>query len=81
MTEIDVDLEKPRPTRQRFVFCQQIGRHNSAALCGSMALSHFLLCFWSKTTGSTHFPVFFCQLWEKSFNILPASKTLAVEAL
>lgn len=34
-----------------------------------------------KPAGSTHFPVFFCQLWEKSLNILPATRTWATEGL
>lgn len=46
--------------------CQQFSRHNSAALCwrhSTLALPATLLV---KTAGSTHFPVFFCQLWEKA---------------
>lgn len=41
---------------------------------GTLALPVLLLV---KVAGSTHFPVFFCQRWEKGPNILPAyeSKT------
>lgn len=45
---------------------------------GTLTLPVLLLL---KFAGSTHFPVFFCQLWEKSFNILPATKTRATEGL
>lgn len=36
---------------QCFVPCQPLSRHNSAALGGSMALSHFLHRFWSELLG------------------------------
>lgn len=41
---------------------------------GTLALPAQLLV---KVAGSTHFPVFFCQLWEKGLNILPASERVA----
>lgn len=51
---------------------------SSALRHGTLALPAPLLV---KVAGSTHFPVFFCQLWEKSFNILPAAESQAVERL
>lgn len=73
------NAKKPRLVHK---LCHKLVRHVKATLHGSwMAPSYFLRRFWSKSTGSTHFPVFFCQLWEKSFYILPAAKWLAMEAL
>lgn len=45
---------------------------------GTLTLPVLLLV---KFAGSTHFPVFFCQLWEKTSNILPANKAQAIEGL
>lgn len=73
MLEIDINLEKPQllcampafhPSQQR----------TSAWKHGPLTLPTLLLV---KTTGSTHFPVFFCQLWEKALiSFLPPRRWL-----
>jgi len=50
MQEIAINLEKAVGP-QCLVPGQRVSRHNSGALRGSMALSHFLHCFWSKPPG------------------------------
>lgn len=77
-----ISLEEPQLSLGAF-FCglpafQPPQQCSSALRHGTLALPAPLLV---KVAGSTHFPVFFCQLWEKSLNILPAAESQAVERL
>lgn len=77
-----ISLEEPQLSPSAF-YCglpafQPPQQCSSALRHGTLALPAPLLV---KVAGSTHFPVFFCQLWEKSLNILPAAESQAVERL
>lgn len=80
MTEIDIDLEKPQLT------------HSALCLASRSAATTVRLCVeaWHSRTSCSAFaqnhwinplPCILLSTLGKSFNILPASKTLAVEAL
>lgn len=63
MAETDSNLEKPQPGSCASPAVHPSQQCSSLWTHGTLTLPELLLV---KMAGSTHFPVFFCQLWEKA---------------